>query len=75
MHSWDGRIDEWNVMCMLSIIIENVHPRITRFVVVDFCIQLLDAGGSQYQDLQLGHPVNDEAAARLRLPSMDQLWA
>lgn len=29
-------------------------------------------GGSQYQDLQLGHPVNDEAAARLRLPSMDQ---
>eukprot|EP00435_Cladocopium_sp_Y103_P023658 s290_g5.t1 len=29
-------------------------------------------GGSQYQDLQLGHPVNDEAAARLGLPSMDQ---
>eukprot|EP00434_Breviolum_minutum_P040505 symbB.v1.2.035995.t1/scaffold4979.1/size32168/1 len=29
-------------------------------------------GGSQYQDLQLGHPVNEEAAARLQLPTIDQ---
>ena len=31
-------------------------------------------GGSQYQDLQLGHPVNEEAAARLQLPTIDQPW-
>ena len=32
----------------------------------------LSRGRSRYHDLQHGHPINQEAAARLQLPSLDE---
>ena len=35
----------------------------------------LSPGRSRYHDLQHGHPINQEAAARLQLPSLDECLA